>query len=145
MPGEDADDGVDAAIPWEEVLIDASVTGEEVLIDASITEQEVLFDASKPCEEDSIDESKPEEEGGQLEEGLTVRSKGSSHSIFLICRHSNQLQRCLLQYDPVSPNTIHNMSLFGFFDNTQLDPIVSLRYSDMNLTNVIRSSKKKEI
>ena len=97
MPGEDADDGVDAAIPQEEVLIDASITcgenlvdasipQEEALIDASITEQGVLFDASIPCEEDSIDGLIPEEEeGGRgLEGGLTVRSKGSSHCIILL-------------------------------------------------------------
>ena len=81
-------------------------------VDAFIAEQEGLFDASIPKEEDNID-------GPILEDDLTVRSKGSSQCISLLCLHSNQLQQCLLQYDPVSPHTIHNMSLFGFFDNAQ--------------------------
>ena len=67
MPGEKG--GIDASIPCGEDLVGASIPGEEF-----------PFDASRPCEEDSIDGSIAEEKG-LLEDGLTVKSKGSSHCI----------------------------------------------------------------
>ena len=66
-----------------EIFLDTHVSGSmpgdvDDGVDALIAEQKVLFDASIPSEEDSID-------GPILEDDLTVRSKGSSQCISLLC------------------------------------------------------------
>ena len=81
---------------------------EDGVADGSRACEEEQIDESKACEEEHIDGSIPEEEG------LTVRSKGSSHSIIF----SNTVSSNII-ISAANKQTIHNMSLFHFLDNAQ--------------------------